>query len=321
MTVASTTPFANGITAVDTDYIRPGLDASHLIVEGGRAAFVDTGTNHSVPFLLDALSDQNLEPADVDYVFLTHVHLDHAGGAGLLMQKLPNARAVVHPRGARHMIDPEKLIKGSRAVYGDALFEKMYGDLQPIDASRVVEAGDNDGYELNGRTFQCFHTEGHARHHYCIHDAQARAVFSGDSFGISYRELDTAAGAFIFPTTTPIHFDPDEAHRSIDRIMSREPSQVFLTHYSRVTDLVRLADDMHQGIDDFVDIATKHANSTDRTAIIERALLAYLVTRARAHGAKQNDTALTDILSMDVKLNTQGLEHWLDHGSPTAPRG
>ncbi len=321
MSAVATTTFAHGITAVDTDYVRPRLDASHLINAGGRAAFVDTGTNHSVPRLLAALAEQGLEPADVDYVFLTHVHLDHAGGAGLLMRQLPRAVAVVHPRGARHMIDPSRLIDGARAVYGDKLYDEMYGEIVPIDAARVSEAADEAEYLLNDRVFRCLHTEGHARHHYCLHDPAARAVFSGDSFGISYRELDTAAGEFIFPTTTPVHFDPDEAHRAVDRIMACAPEHIFLTHYSRVSDLARLADDMHRGIDDFVAITTRHAAHTERTAAIERALLAYLVNRARDHGVELPDADLQDVLYMDVKLNTQGLEHWLDHGSPTAPRG
>ena len=102
---ARTTELDHGITAIDTDYVRPLLDASHLIVENGRAAFVDTGTNFSVPFLLDGLKQQNLDVGDVDFVFLTHVHLDHAGGAGDLMRHLPNAKAVLHPRGAPHMIE------------------------------------------------------------------------------------------------------------------------------------------------------------------------------------------------------------------------
>ena len=106
---AQTTQLDDGITAIDTEYARPLQDASHLIVEDGRAAFVDTGTNDSVPLLIDALHQRNLDVADVDFVFLTHIHLDHAGGAGLLMQALPKARCVVHPRGALHMADPAKL--------------------------------------------------------------------------------------------------------------------------------------------------------------------------------------------------------------------
>ena len=116
------TRFADGITAVDTEYVRPQMDASHIVVVGSRAAIVDTGPNTAVPLILAALDELGIERDAVDYLFLTHVHLDHAGGAGALMGALPNATAVVHPRGAPHMIDPAKLIAGTRAVYGDELY-------------------------------------------------------------------------------------------------------------------------------------------------------------------------------------------------------
>ncbi len=318
-TVARTIDFDAGITAIDTDYVRPQLDASHLIVENGRAAFVDTGSNHSVPFLLDALQQKDLDVADVECVLLTHVHLDHAGGAGKLMQALPNARAYVHPRGARHMIDPEKLIKGSQAVYGEQAFQDLYGDIQAIPAERVVVVEDGQSIQLSGRTLRVIFTEGHARHHYCLHDPASQSVFTGDSFGVSYRELDTAAGEFIYPTTTPVHFDPDEAHRAVDRIIALAPRQLYLTHYSRVTGLARLADDMHRGIDEHVRIATKHAESDDRGTVLRAALFDYLAECARTHGVEANDARLHELLDMDVDLNTMGLEHWLDHGSPTSP--
>lgn len=317
MTAARTTELSHGITAVDTDYVRPLLDASHLIVENGRAAFVDTGTNNSVRLLLEALAGKDIDAADVDYVFLTHVHLDHAGGAGLLMQSLPNAKAVVHPRGARHMIDPEKLIKGAKAVYGEPAYSNMYGELQPIPEARVVIPEDGDHFELAGRPFDTFYTEGHARHHYCLHDPTSNGVFTGDSFGISYRELDTAAGEFIFPTTTPVHFDPVEAHRSIDLIMAKQPQQLYLTHYSRVTDLERLAEDMHVRINVYCEIAKRQAEADDRTAAIETEMSDYLFEEACAHGFPADRERFDAVTGMDVKLNTQGLEFWLDNGSPT----
>ena len=135
------TEHGDGITAIDTDLLRPFFDASHLIVENGRAAFIDCGVNDSVPLLLDALTEKNIDPADVDYLFLTHVHLDHAGGAGLLMQSLPNAQAVLHPRGAPHMIDPAKLIKGAQAVYGEEEYFRQYGNIESIPEDRVIVAG------------------------------------------------------------------------------------------------------------------------------------------------------------------------------------
>lgn len=304
--------FDGGIIAIDTEYARPFQDASHLIVEGGRAAFVDTGVNDSVPLLLDALAGENLDVGDVDYVFLTHIHLDHAGGAGKLMQALPNATCVVHPRGAPHMIDPSKLIAGTEAVYGVEETQRLYGRIEPIDASRIEEAGDEDWVELNGRALQTIFTEGHARHHYVINDPGARAVFSGDSFGVSYREFDNDNGAFIFPTATPIDFDPDAAHVAYDRILACAPEHVFLTHYSRVGDLDRLADDLHDDVEAYRTIALDNAEADDRQAALEAAMFDYLSGRLERHGFDGDRDAMAPMLEIDVGLNAQGLSVWLD---------
>jgi glyoxylase-like metal-dependent hydrolase (beta-lactamase superfamily II) len=308
---ARTTQLNDGITAVDTEYARPLQDASHLIIEGGRAAFVDTGTNDSVPLLVDALHQQGLDVADVDFVFLTHIHLDHAGGAGLLMQALPNACCVVHPRGAPHMVDPTKLIKGTEAVYGVEKTRAMYGDIQPIDESRCVIPEDEQWFGLNGRMMQTLYTEGHALHHYSLNDPGSRGVFTGDSFGVSYREFDTAAGELIFPTSTPTHFDPDAAHVSVDRIMGCDPLQLYLTHYSRVRDLDRLAADMHAGIDAYVEMALANKDANDLQAAIQPAMADYLKSLARAHGFNGGEEALQSILEIDILLNTKGLVSWL----------
>lgn len=308
---AQTTELNDGIVAIDTEYARPLQDASHLIIEGGRAAFVDTGTNYSVPLLIDALRQRELDVGDVDFVFLTHIHLDHAGGAGLLMQELPNARCVVHPRGALHMADPAKLIAGTEAVYGVEQTSKMYGVIQPVEQSRIVVAGDEQWFDLNGRKMQALYTEGHALHHYCLNDPVSRGVFTGDSFGVSYREMDTAAGEIVFPTTTPTHFDPDAAHVAVDRIMACKPKQLYLTHYSRVRDLDRLAKDMHAGIDAYVEIAMANKEAEDLYTAILSPMSEYMKTRARDHGFEGDDEVLHSILEIDIVLNTKGLVSWL----------
>ena len=309
--VARTTDVGDGIVAVDTLYMRPSADASHLVTSDGRGAFVDTGTNSSVPLLLDALAQQDLEPGDVDYVFLTHVHLDHAGGAGALMQALPNARCVIHPRGAPHMADPSKLIAGTQGVYGKEKAFELYGDIVPIDAQRIVEAGDEDSFSFGGREVRALHTEGHARHHYCLHDPQSRGVFTGDSFGLSYRELDTEKGEFIFPTSTPPHFEPTEAHKAVDRIMAQNPEKLYLTHYSRVDDVERLANDMHECLDGFVAVARKHQDRDDRQALIRDDLFEFLSNRLVAHGYDKGREAMWSLLQHDMILNAQGLDAWL----------
>jgi glyoxylase-like metal-dependent hydrolase (beta-lactamase superfamily II) len=179
----------HGITAIDTNYVRPRFDASHLVVENGRAAFVDVNTGHSVGVLLAGLEAKNLTPEAVNYVILTHVHLDHAGGAGEIMRRLPQARLVVHPRGTRHMTDPSKLWAGASAVFGEEAMLRNYGAPVPVDASRIIEAPEGFTLELGGRPLLFLDTPGHARHHFCVWDEASRSMFTGDTFGLSYREL------------------------------------------------------------------------------------------------------------------------------------
>jgi len=312
------TQFAHGIYAVDTLYVRPRLDASHLIVQGGRVAFVDTGPASAVPLLLSALQRLDLDVGQVDYVLLTHVHLDHAGGAGALMQALPNARAVVHPRGARHLADPSKLIAGSIAVYGEENFRRLYGEIVPIPENRLSLAEDGQVVSLAGRELELIHTPGHALHHYCVVDRVAHAVFTGDNFGLSYRDFDTRRGAFIFPTTTPVQFDPEAMHASIDRIMSYRPRAIYLTHFSEVTELERLARDLHECIDAFVDIARRNDGRADRGGRIRTEMFDYLSQRLDAHGYEGSEALRRELLWTDVELNSQGLEVWLDRQKQAA---
>jgi len=302
-----------GISAIDTEYVRPMLAASHLLIDNGEAAFVDVGTTHSVPLLLAALAHKGLAPDQVRYVCVTHVHLDHAGGAGALMQHLPEATLIVHPRGARHMVDPGKLIAGTIAVYGEEKTRALYGEIPPIPEQRIKMINDGEQLQLGRRTLSFLDTPGHAYHHYCIVDGQSEIIFSGDTFGISYREFDTAQGEFIFPTTTPVHFDPPAAHASIDRLLSYTPQAIFLAHFSRVTDIARLATDLHRDLDAFVMIAERHAGAgPEREPRIRRELRAYLGDRLAGHGVRLNESRLDDLLAMDIELNAQGLEVWLE---------
>jgi glyoxylase-like metal-dependent hydrolase (beta-lactamase superfamily II) len=306
------TDFDHGISAIDTGFFRPQFDASHLLVENGRAAFVDTGTNYSVPRLLGELREKQIPVDAVDYVILTHVHLDHAGGAGLLMRELPNARAVIHPRGVRHMVDPGALIAGATAVYGAEEIQRSYGELVPIPADRIDTAGDGHVIDLAGRVLVCLDTPGHARHHICIHDARSGAFFTGDTFGLSYREFDTDKGAFILPTSTPVQFEPDALKTSIERMLAYAPRQMFLTHYSRVTDIERLAHDLFVQIDAMVAIVRAHAGAADRHARITDDLADLYIARAQAHGCTFDAARTRELLAMDIELNAQGLEVWID---------
>src|SRR6516165_681899 len=320
---ASVTPtlyrHPHGITAVDTEYLYPGHAAAHLIVDDGRAAFVDVGTNSSVPYLLAALDELGIARAAVDYLLLTHVHLDHAGGAGALMQELPNARALLHPRGAPHMIDPTRLVAGAKAVYGEESFRRMYGELLPIPSSRVRVVADGDRVALGSRSLELIHTPGHAQHHYVVVDEAHASIFSGDTFGISYRALDTGKGAFITPSTVPTQFDPEQHIASIDRMLAYHPESIYLMHFSRVTDVPRLGASLKAQIAELARIARTHARDPDPQAGIRADMLALWRSLARDHGCRLSDSELEHALAGDLTLNTQGLIAWLtrtaEHGA------
>ena len=304
----------HGITAVDAEYLRPGQSAAHVIADSGRAAFVDVGTNSSVPYLLAALEELGIARAAVDYLLLTHVHLDHAGGAGALLRELPNARALLHPRGAQHMIDPAKLIAGSRAVYGEERFRRLYGELVPIPAARVRVVQDGERVQLGSRTLELLHTEGHARHHYVVLDQAHASIFAGDTFGISYRALDSENGAFITPSTVPTQFDPQAHIASIDRMLAFRPESMYLMHFSRVTGVPRLAAMLKEQITALAGIARAHTGHADRASRIRADMLALWLRLARAHGCRLTDAEIEHALAGDLALNTQGLIAWLERG-------
>ena len=309
---AKLTDFRAGITAIDCDYVRPKLAASHLVVEDGRAAFVDTGTTRSIPNLLAALAAKNLAPEDVDWVLTTHVHLDHAGGAGALMRELPNARCAIHPRGARHLIEPSKLVAGSIAVYGEERYRALYGELVPVEESRVFVADDGANIMLGKRELELIHTPGHARHHYCVVDRAHELIFSGDTFGISYRDFDVDGRAFVFPTTTPVHFDPEALCRSVDRLMSYRPKSIFLTHYAEITELERLAREMKERVVAYADLGLRYRDAPDRAARLRNGMFAMMATWLDAHGYPRDDARRHWLLDDDIELNCQGIEVWLD---------
>ena len=306
----------HGVFAIDTGFQRDHFDAAYLIVHDRRAAFVDTGTNHSVPRLLAALEHLNLSPGAVDWVIPTHVHLDHAGGVGSLMQALPRARLLVHPRGARHMIDPSALYQGALAVYGQEEMERSYGTLVPVRAERVVSSTDKMVVHVGGRPLQLIDTPGHAKHHHCVWDAHSRGWFTGDTFGLSYREFDTDRGAWIVPTSTPVQFEPEALRESVNRLLSATPHSMYLTHYGRVGDVSRLGELLLTLLEATVqrahEVQARQLEATARHEALKEVLLGLYLQSLHEHGCTLGEEAIAEALALDVELNAQGIAVWLD---------
>ncbi|MBT9486631.1 MAG: MBL fold metallo-hydrolase [Rubrivivax sp.] len=305
----------HGVHAIDTGFHRPRFDAAYLLVHGGRAAFIDTGTNFAVPRLLGLLDALGLPRDAVEHVIPTHVHLDHAGGVGLLMQALPQATLWVHPRGARHLIDPRQLFDGALAVYGAAEMARSYGELVPVPAERVRETADGDMITLAGRRIEVAHTPGHARHHHCLWDEATRGWFTGDTFGLSYREFDSARGPWIVPTTTPVQFEPGPLRESLQRLLARAPDCMYLTHYGRVHDVPRLGALLLGLLDDMVAVAQAVPLGPGRHEGLKHGMRDLFGRSLAAHGSTLDAAALDQLLAMDLELNAQGLAIWLDRAA------
>ncbi|WP_018412453.1 MBL fold metallo-hydrolase [Methyloversatilis thermotolerans] len=305
--------YEHDISAIDADLIRHGMAAIHLLRAGDQAALVDCGTGHSLPNVRAALTARGVAPEALRYIILTHVHLDHASGAGAAMRAFPDAQLVVHPRGARHMVDPSKLIAGATAVYGEQAMAVMYGDILPVDAARVIETHDGFVLDFNGRPLEFIDTPGHAKHHHCIWDARSASWFTGDTFGLAYPECTVDGRAFIFPTSSPVQFDPEAMKASVERLLARNPEAMFLTHYGRVTHVPELGRALLARIDAHVAIARAAATAGDgRKQALLSALSLYLMDELRAHGSPLTHDEAMAIWGLDIELNAQGLEVWLD---------
>ena len=307
------TDLGNGITLIDTAFQRPQMAACYLMEQGDEVAIIETGTKDTVPLILEVLAQKQISATQVKYVIVTHVHLDHAGGAGLLMDALPNATLIVHPKGQRHMVDPSKLQAGATAVYGEEEFNKTYGDLIAIAEDRTHAPKDGETLKLGGRALTFIDTPGHARHHFCVYDELSKGIFTGDTFGLAYQELTNENGPFIFPTTTPVQFDPEALKTSIKKIMSFNPESAYLTHYGKIQNLAPLADALDIQVDALVDIAQSSDASPgeDRVKDLSVKIMDYLLNRLELHDCQLSVAEQIKVLQSDVVLNAQGLDVWL----------
>jgi glyoxylase-like metal-dependent hydrolase (beta-lactamase superfamily II) len=294
---------------IDCHYLKPQFAAAFLIVEKDRAAFIENNTAHATPFLLEALKEQSIAREKVDYLIITHIHLDHAGGSFSLLQHCPQALLLAHPRAAPHLVDPSKLVSSARKVYGDAVFEKLYGDIQPIDSDRVRVMKDHETLAFGERSLHFIYTRGHANHHFCIYDSQSEGIFTGDSFGLAYPQLQKH-GLFIFPATSPTDFDPKEARNSIAKILEMRPRQAFLTHFGRITDLPSAAEQLRRHIDYSEKLMHEAVQSgepdSQLPAFCESRLKKYFQPELDKRGLA-SDPEVWDILRLDLELNAAGI--------------
>jgi glyoxylase-like metal-dependent hydrolase (beta-lactamase superfamily II) len=297
------------LVTIDCQYVMPQLAAAYLRVEDGEAAFIEVNTSHSLPQLLAALEAEGLAPAAVKYVIVTHAHLDHAGGASAVMAACPNATLLAHPRAAKHLIDPTRLVASARSVYGEDLFEKLYGRIDGIPAARVKAMDDGATVTLGGATLSMLHTRGHANHHFVVHDEAQATVYTGDTFGLVYPALQRA-GRFAYPSTSPTDFDGPAALASLARIRSLRPRGVALTHFGRFEDVDAIAEQLTRWLEFSTKLCDEGKASGDELGTLEQRFRRALRQQLEVEASRVGLTLTADdeqLVTFDLELNAQGL--------------
>ena len=221
---------ASNLYTIDThDLNRKERTSAYLLIDE-KIALIETAASPSVPFIIEGLKELSISKKDIDYLIVTHIHLDHAGGAGLFLQDCPNTKFIVHPRGASHMIDPSRLIASAKSIYGKA-FDSLFDPIVPIAAERVIEMSHGEELSLGKHKLTFYHTEGHAKHHLSMHYSATNGMFVGDTAGVRYPELNGEAIDLIIPSTSPNQYDPETMEKSIQFYESMNVSELYFGHY------------------------------------------------------------------------------------------
>jgi glyoxylase-like metal-dependent hydrolase (beta-lactamase superfamily II) len=217
---------APGLQYFDLNYQGVARVIATAVIEGaGELALVDPGPGVSLPVVRAALARRGASLADVTALLLTHIHLDHAGATGSIVRENPRVTVYVHERGARHMIDPARLLDSATRLYGDAM-DRLWGEFLPTPAANVRALAGGEGIEVAGRTLEVAYTPGHASHHVTFYDGSSGVAFTGDTAGGRI-----GASTYVMPPTPPPDIDLDLWRASAATILAWEPATLFLTHF------------------------------------------------------------------------------------------
>ena len=284
-----------------------GITAGYLI-RGDRPCLVETGTAPSAPVVRDALARLGIGAGDLATVVVTHIHLDHAGGAGDIAVMFPAARIVVHQRGARHLADPSRLMAGARQVYGDAL-DALFGVLAPVPADRIVALDDTATIDLGGgRRLDSYYSPGHAKHHVGLIDSESGDLYTGDAAGVYIPET-----ADLRPATPPPDFDMDTALGSLRTFAALQPSRLLFSHYGPVSEVAETLDRSAEEIRIWVEQTRQaHAAGLD----LDHAV-AMVRERTNDRYAALQPGADPELAGRFERIsgtasNVAGIMHWLD---------
>lgn len=284
----------------------PERTGSYVILED-EITLIETGPSPSVKYLKEGLASIGVSLEEVKYIIVTHVHLDHAGGAGLLMKECPNAKLVVHPRGERHLVDPSRLVAGARAIYGDS-FSDFFDPVIPVPKERILVRGEGDELPIGQDcTLRFFDTPGHARHHFSIYDPISKGLFTGDTAGIRYGILAKEGIELFLPSTSPNHFDPNQMKASIERMKKMDLERIYFGHFG-MTEKTELAlDQVARWIDVFMEVAEEvYLVRKESYDVLADSLMERVKANLREFEI-EDDHGVYTIINLDMQINALGI--------------
>ena len=302
------TPLGRDVYQIDTRMAGyDGITAGYLI-RGDRPCLVETGTATSAPVVRDALAELGIGPGDLATVVVTHIHLDHAGGAGDIAGMFPAADIVVHQRGARHLADPSRLMAGARAVYGDSL-DRFFGVLAPVPAERIIALEDTGTVDLGGgRRLDSYYSPGHAKHHVGLVDSASGDLYVGDAAGVYLPDTGD-----LRPATPPPDFDLETALASIRKFAALQPARLLFSHYGPVTSITETLERSAEEIMVWVE-ETRTARKSGLDLDHAVAMVAERTNARYAAFRPEVDPRIAEKFDRisGTASNVTGIMHWLD---------
>lgn len=280
------------------------------VIADGDITLVETSASPSIPHILKGLNDLGIALEEITYIILTHIHLDHAGGAGLFLQHCPSAKVIVHPKGARHLEDPTRLIAGAKEVYGED-FDKLFNPILPIPHDKIIVKEDKTSLQTSENcTLTFYDTPGHANHHLSIFDPVSRGMFSGDTVGVYYRELEQDGIEFYLPSTSPNQFNPEAMLAAADLYESLDVKRIYFGHYGVSENPMEVYKQLRYWLPIFVETAEtafkQYETFKEQVAITRTNIFDKVTTHLATLGIAK-DHPVFEILQLDLEVCAMGL--------------
>ncbi|MFF2529086.1 MBL fold metallo-hydrolase [Brevibacillus sp. NPDC058079] len=280
------------------------------VIAEEELTLVETGPSPSVRYIKAGLAKLGYTPEQVKYIIVTHIHLDHAGGVGLFLKDCPNAKVVVHPKGARHLVDPSRLIAGARAVYHDD-FDRLFDPIEAVLEERILIRGDGDTLKIGENcVLEFLDSPGHANHHFSIYDPVSRGMFTGDTAGVLYPQLKKDGIHLVLPSTSPNQFDPDAMLASLSRFEAHKLSRIYFGHFG----MSEQVDDVYRQIRQWLPVFVAEGESTLAAGQtydeLSRKLLGRVSDSLQSQGIS-GDHEVFEVLKLDLQVCSMGILDYL----------